>query len=656
MITSRQSRSGLLDGLYVGRKPVAGNGFARVIGLFTFLGVALGCEAGTRPEPTSLALTLEDIHRNSREASSAAISPDGEWIAVSASGPEGGGIYLLAADGGEASPTFWVQGSSPRWSLDGEAMAFTRSGEIWTARVGSEEPSQLTQGMESARNPVFSPDGETVAFYSGLSGAQDIWLVPADGQGEPRQLTREAMALDDSRFEPAWSPDGLAIAYVSNASDYWHDDVWLVEVRSGATRQLSRSLMASSTPVWSPDGSRITLFGTSKSEYWYQDLAYIYLLDPDTGDERIVEMQVYATDAIMRHRPLWSDDGRRIYFPYQERGNFDLWSVGLEGGVATRVTNIGGAMSSVDATPDGSMFAFVRSGPTSGRDVFVLSAMGGPARQVSHFATRWEGVKEPVEISFESFDGLHIQGFLFLPDAVEGGASCPALVQVHGGGTNSYLQGLNLTEQYLASRGFVVMAINYRGGSGFGRAFQDLSVEDWLNAQALDAGAAADFLRTLPYTNGKVGIYGGSYGGSMSMAAITLTPDKFDAAVPMRGAYSKTHTLEFTDRLGKIFTITSHGGTPEERPEIYAKSNTVDRISNITAPVLLMHGELDRRVPIQHFQLAVEELEKYGKEYETKTYPTEGHGFRNPDNRIDIYRRLEEFFRKHLGSCQPSAG
>ena len=110
------------------------------------------------------------------------------------------------------------------------------------------------------------------------------------------------------------------------------------------------------------------------------------------------------------------------------------------------------------------------------------------------------------------------------------------------------------------------------------------------------------------------------------------------------------------ERLGKIFTITGHGGTPEERPEIYAKSNTVDRIANITAPVLLMHGELDRRVPIQHFQLAVEELERHGKEFETKTYPTEAHGFRNPDNRIDTYRRLEEFFQRHLGTCQASAG
>ena len=122
---------------------------------------------------------------------------------------------------------------------------------------------------------------------------------------------------------------------------------------------------------------------------------------------------------------------------------------------------------------------------------------------------------------------------------------------MHGGGSNSYTRNQNLIEQYLASKGFVVMAINYRGGSGFGREFQDLAVNDWLNGQAKDPGAAADLLRTLPYVTGKVGIYGGSYGGMQSMAAITRTPDKFDAAVPMRGIFSQTMTFDHMDRLGK---------------------------------------------------------------------------------------------------------
>ena len=645
------------------------------VGLLACTGLlAGGCAAGQEGAPSSeagdaLPLTLENINRNGAGARGVAVSPDGEWLAVTGQGPEGSGVYLLPANPSDGSQaTLWVEGGSPAWAPGSDRIAFVRGGDLWVVERGGAEPRAVVEGMQGVRDPVWSPDGGTIAFYATDSGAQDIWLVPAAG-GEASRLTEEAAALDDSRFTPSWSPDGSRIAYVSNRAEYWHDDVWVVDVSDRRARPVSGSLMASSSPIWSPDGRRLAIMGTAKDDYWYQDLADLYVLEPDSGSERVVDMQVYATDRIMRHRPIWSEDASALYFPYHERGAFDLWSVPVAGGVATRVTSLGGSWSALDASADGSRFALVRSGPAEGSEVWTLEAAGGPPVRRTSFSPAWQGVQPPLEVSYRSFDGLYIQGFLFLPPEVRealgtdphgalldgtrpyAGPACPALVQVHGGGTNSYYQGLSLTDQYLASKGFVVLAINYRGGSGFGREFQDLNVEDWLNDQARDPGAAADWLRTLPFANGRVGIYGGSYGGSMSLSAVTLTPDAFDAAVPMRGAYSKTNTLEHTDRLGNIFTITGHGGTPEERPEIYAKSNTVDRLDRVRTPLLLMHGELDRRVPIQHFEIAVERLEALGKDFETKTYPTEGHGFRDPANRIDMYSRLESFFVEHLGAC-----
>ena len=137
------------------------------------------------------------------------------------------------------------------------------------------------------RGPVFSPDGRTIAFSATASGQQDVWLVPAAG-GEPRQLTKQAMALDDGRFDPAWSPDGRTIAFVSNKADYWSDDLWLVDVASGDARQLTKDLTnIGSTVQWSPKGDRIALFGTAKKDYWYLDLADIFLVDrEDRRDPR----------------------------------------------------------------------------------------------------------------------------------------------------------------------------------------------------------------------------------------------------------------------------------------------------------------------------------------------------------------------------------
>ncbi|MDE0650096.1 MAG: alpha/beta fold hydrolase, partial [Gammaproteobacteria bacterium] len=283
---------------------------------------------------------------------------------------------------------------------------------------------------------------------------------------------------------------------------------------------------------------------------------------------------------------------------------------------------------------------------------------------LTRFSTRWRGLVEAEEVSYRSWDGLYIQGFLFRPPGfAEGGdatasagtATYPALVMVHGGGTNSYLKGLSLTEQHLAQLGYVVLAVNYRGGSGFGREFQDLGVGDWANGQALDAAAAADFLRAQPWSNGKVGIYGYSYGGIQSMAAIARAPDAFDAAVPMAGIYDFADAYTNADRLGKIFIRTGHGGAPGDRPEVYAISNTLARVPNVVTPTLIMHGEEDVRAPYRQYELAVEILDREGKVFESHSYPGEPHGFRDPMNRVDMYRRLEAWFDRWLKEDAPDA-
>jgi dipeptidyl aminopeptidase/acylaminoacyl peptidase len=359
-------------------------------------------------------------------------------------------------------------------------------------------------------------------------------------------------------------------------------------------------------------------------------------------------MQVRATDWLHSQRILWLPDGGSILFPYLERGDFHVWSVPARGGVATRVTHLGGVLRSLSASRNGARVAFVRGGSTAGAEAYLLDIAGGSPRRLTRFSDDWQGVVEPREIAYRSHDGLYIQGFLYLPPGWSESGRYPSLVQVHGGGTNSYLRGLSLLEQYLAAKGYVVLAINYRGGSGFGREFQDLSVNDWANGQAQDAAAAGRFLRSQPWSNGKVGIYGYSYGGIQTMAAIARAPEVFDAAVPMAGIYDFADAYTNADRLGRIFIRTGHGGAPEERPEIYAVSNTLARLRQVRTPLLVMHGEADVRAPYRQFQLAVDSLRAFGKTFESRSYPGEPHGFRDPANRIDMYRRLEAFFDRYL--------
>ena len=631
------------------------NVLCKTVGIALFFTAVAELPAQTAPpaekqqteQSEVLDVTWENIFTRKRGASQAAISPDGKQVAVVARTARQVGIFLVPVDGSQ-QPKFWIRGSSPVWTSDGKQIIYSRGGDFWKVDLGSSEPTQITKERQGGRSARLSPDDSMLAYYSRRSGSQDIWVVPVDGSAEPRQLTKKSMAADDARFAPDWSPDGKQIAYFCNRQDYWEDDIWVVDVESGKERQISKGLMAMSTPVWSPDGKKIALMANSKKEFWYEDLSWIYILDPEKGTEEILPMQVNATDMLLNHTVNWSADGSEIFFPYQARSETELWRVPSSGGVATRVTNMGGAFFSYHATPDATGFVFIRSTSTRGADVDYISADGGPVKRLTQFATQWKGLVDPQEISYRSYDGLYIQAFMFTPPGFDDKKAWPTLVMVHGGGTNTYYKRESLVEQYLAQQGYVVLAVNYRGGSGFGREFQDLSVNDWGNGQALDAAAAAGFVRKQQWSNKKVGIYGYSYGGITSMAAITRVPDAFDAAVPMAGIYDFGDAYTNADRLGKIFIKTGHGGSPEERPEIYAISNALSRVKDVKTPLLIMHGERDVRAPFRQFELAVKILESEGKTFESKSYEGEPHGFRNPRNRVDMYQRLEAWFKKYL--------
>ena len=141
----------------------------------------------------------------------------------------------------------------------------------------------------------------------------------------------------------------------------------------------------------------------------------------------------------------------------------------------------------------------------------------------------------------------------------------------------------------------------------------------------------------------------------MSMATIARYPDKFDAAVPMAGIYDFGDALHRTPIVSaRSSSRTGHGGPPEERKEIYAISNTLARVKDVKTPLLVMHGEADVRAPFRQYQLAVEILKKNSKVFESKSYPNEPHGFRDPANRLDMNQRLEAFLDKYLKGGTPS--
>jgi dipeptidyl aminopeptidase/acylaminoacyl peptidase len=480
---------------------------------------------------------------------------------------------------------------------------YSSEGDLWIRAVTGGEARRLTNGAEDERDAEWSPDGKRIAFMSTRSGHQDVWVVDVAG-GAPRQLTTKSMDMDETRFGLEWSPDGSSIVFVSNQGEWDHDDLWLVPVDSGAPRRLTTGLRVQQDPAFSPDGKWLAVSAYRHEEFWYGDMMDLYLVDAATGAERKLALPLVTAGP-----PVWSPDGRELLFSRADEGNLHLWRVGIDDEKhATKITYADGSINRYAYSGDGRWIAFVYSSPTRPSALAVIPPDGGDLRIVADVAPPLRGVRAPRDVAYRSFDGKFIHGFLYLPPDADQGGKWPALVQVHGGGTNLYRNGFNAIEQYFAQKGYIVLAINYRGSSGYGRGFQDLSTRDWGGGQAHDAAIAAAYLRSLPIATGKVGIYGYSYGGMMSMAAIVRHPDAFDAAVAMAGVYDPVLAYQGRDRLGRLFTELGHGGSPQTAPEIYQRTSAINKIAALKTPVLVMHGEADVRVPFNQFPAIVKAL------------------------------------------------
>ena len=189
------------------------------------------------------------------------------------------------------------------------------------------------------------------------------------------------------------------------------------------------------------------------------------------------------------------------------------------------------------------------------------------------------------------------------------------------------------------------------GGSGHGREFQLLALGEYGAGQGWDAVGAARYLAGLPYCNGKIGMYGGSYGARMTMAAVTRDSTPFTAVAPLYGSYDWEEAYPFGDRLEQKFTVELHMGfKPGENPDLYAHTAAKRHLDKVKRdlPFFMIHGERDRRTPFMQFGKLIEELKRRGNPIEYYSYPEEAHGIRLAKNRTHAYSRMIEFFKKHL--------
>lgn len=611
-------------------------------------------------------LTLEDLA--SVEALQApSLSPDGKWFALSWQGQ----IVLVSSDGGWPTPVTSTPGgkSGLDWSPDGKSIAYASGGAIWSVPVSGGQPVRLTEGTRGSgdprtaadRSPRWSPNGKWVVFETGRRGNEDLAVVSADGLAT--NLLTSAPADEGS---PAWSPDGTKIAYVERSPDYFSGRLRLADfdVNTGRFKDVAKVLHEAPQDrgggwsirrvSWSPDGKSLALV--------LQDTGWdkLYLLSVNGGKPRAITDGESEDD-----NPVFSPDGRWLAFvsnrPRREERH--VWIVSVDGGAARRLTNApAGVDSNPKWSPDGRLIYFGHSSAFEPEALVVASVeSGAETRGETRFLIRTQprnfaatGLRDPEIVRFTSKDVLEISGILYKPLGFQAGVRYPAVLWIHGGPEGQDVLNFDPWALYLAQQGYLILEPNYRGSSGYGEKFRNLNVEDSGGGEVDDVVAGAQYLVAQGLADpGRIAIGGGSHGGTMVAYAVTKRPEVFKAAIELYGVVDRATFIERTNRNSAIRWMRKMGGTPQEKPQVYAKANILSDVQRIATPLLIMHGENDPQVPPYESQQFVAALKKAGKPHLYFTYPNELHGFAQREHKLDAWRKQLAFLNKYL---QPQYG
>ncbi len=588
--------------------------------------------------------------------------------------------------------------SGPSWSPDGRQVVFstnlTGRMNLWKVAAAGGWPIQLSESEDRQFGAVWSPDGKWIVWEQDAGGGEifDLYAVARDG-GDAVNITNTP---DVSETNPRWSPDGSTIAIAARGKDSSNYDIELLDWKSRQVRKLTNEQTKNrewGEEVWSPDGKtiyadRANAGGTDSDVYRIDvssgsqenltphkgDILYaVSSVSPDgstllvTSNEKGGYDNVALVDVATK-KLIWvtdlkweaeagyfSPDGKSFTYMVNEDGRSDIYLVDRASLRAEKLALRAGINSAV-GTPSaysssGNWLLVSHQSSTQPADYWVydlarrqiqqltFSALGGlnpsrlPASQLVHYRT---------------FDGKIISAFLWVPFNLKRDGSNPAVVLPHGGPTGQTVDAFSKTAVALASRGYVCIAPNVRGSTGYGMEFQRANYKDLGGGDLQDEVYAAKFLAATGFVDPrKIGITGGSYGGYMAMIAIGRTPDVWAAAVELFGI-----TDWLTEQQHEEPTLQQYDqsllGDPVKDRKVYEDASPIKYFKDAKAPLLVLQGANDIRDPSEEAEQAVTLLKQAGKVVDAHYYPDEGHGFAKRENQIDALKRTVEWFDRYL--------